>query len=564
MLTAAKRRAEVLAFTIGNFKAFQAQQRVPLRPLTLVFGGNSAGKSSILHALLLSHEATRTGRLDVTRTELGGAGLDLGGFSQFVFARDLSRQVTLGFELGDLQTTAGTQLQLPEVEVEVGVGVPTDGAARPRVERVVISSAGEALLQLSARQDGKLRLDRLNRDHPAMTAVVAGMLELATTATSVIPTDDAAVERAFDDVVPTLSAKVVGLLPLLEEGPVTGPESLLPISRANREQDLERAVRQLLPGVLRSVLRAVRAQLTNWLTGFHYLGPLRSYPERHLGPARDDPDWFAGGGFAWDVVRNDATVRNQVNEWLSQSRLKTPYQLLIRDAVSTRVLPARLAPLLSEALANFARTTLLADEESSIFGLLEAVRDSGGSDADVAVLIAALLDPDDAAEEWADELALNADPSRRDLVLLDRRTGTEVTHRDVGVGVSQVLPVLVSAFATSQGVVAIEQPELHLHPALQADLADVFIRSIANSSGSRSFILETHSEHLILRVLRRIREGAENSALRLIGPEDVAVLYVAPTPSGGVIRQIRIDDSGEFLDPWPDGFFPERAEELFG
>jgi hypothetical protein len=554
----------VLSFSVGNFKAFQEQQRVPLRPLTLVFGGNSAGKSSIIHALALAHEATRSGRLDVARTELGGTGLDLGGFAQFVFARDLTRQVTLGFELGNVSTASGTHLQLEAVEIEVGIGVPTEGISRPRVERVAITSDDEALLQLSARQDGTLRLDRLNREHPAMTAVVTGLLQLATTATSVAATDDAAVDRAFDDVVPTLSAKVVGLLPLLEDGLPAGSDSLLPISKANREQDLERAVRQLLPGVLRSVLRAVRADLTSWLAGLHYLGPLRSYPERHLGPTRDDPDWLAGGGFAWDVVRNDAAVREQVNAWLSHSRLKTPYQLLVRDVVSTRVLPDRLAPLLSEALANFARSTLLIEEDSSVSALIGAVRDSGGADADVALLIAALLDPDEAAEEWAADLTLDADPARRDLVLIDRRMGTEVSHRDVGVGVSQVLPVLVSAFATTKGVVAIEQPELHLHPALQADLADVFIESIARAQGERSFILETHSEHLILRVLRRIREGSEDPASRLIGPEDVSVLYVAPTPTGGVVKQIRIDEAGEFLDPWPEGFFAERAEELFG
>jgi predicted ATPase len=93
----------------------------------------------------------------------------------------------------------------------------------------------------------------------------------------------------------------------------------------------------------------------------------------------------------------------------------------------------------------------------------------------------------------------------QDLSLYDKRTNTLVSHRDVGIGISQVLPVLVSAYASKNKIVAIEQPEIHLHPALQAELGDVFIES-ALGENKNAFILETHSEHLVLRVMRRIRE----------------------------------------------------------
>ena len=60
------------ALRLGNFKAFAATQTIPLRPLTLIFGPNSSGKSSIIHGLLLAHEAIRTGTIDVRRPQLGG------------------------------------------------------------------------------------------------------------------------------------------------------------------------------------------------------------------------------------------------------------------------------------------------------------------------------------------------------------------------------------------------------------------------------------------------------------------------------------------------------------
>ena len=65
-----------------------------------------------------------------------------------------------------------------------------------------------------------------------------------------------------------------------------------------------------------------------------------------------------------------------------------------------------------------------------------------------------------------------------DLVLVDQRNDTIVSHRDVGIGVSQVLPVLVYAYANSNKLITIEQPEIHLHPSLQAELADVLLKQL--------------------------------------------------------------------------------------
>jgi predicted ATPase len=144
--------------------------------------------------------------------------------------------------------------------------------------------------------------------------------------------------------------------------------------------------------------------------------------------------------------------------------------------------------------------------------------------------------------------------------LKDLKHNVEVSHRDVGVGISQMLPVLVHALGSRDSLLMVEQPELHLHPQLQAVMADVFIESALGGNRNRC-LLETHSEHLILRIMRRIREQSKKQN-PTIKASDVAVLYVMPDKDGSKIVQIRIDDDGEFLDPWPGGFFPERLEEL--
>jgi predicted ATPase len=144
------------------------------------------------------------------------------------------------------------------------------------------------------------------------------------------------------------------------------------------------------------------------------------------------------------------------------------------------------------------------------------------------------------------------------LSLTDIRSGVVVTPADVGFGISQMLPIVVELLAHRESIICIEQPETHLHPRLQTRLADLLIESSRNGDLANQLIVETHSEHLLLRLQRRIREGA-------IDPSDISVLYVDQDTDGNTTAtHLRIDDEGEFLDEWPDGFFDERLDELFG
>jgi predicted ATPase len=140
-----------------------------------------------------------------------------------------------------------------------------------------------------------------------------------------------------------------------------------------------------------------------------------------------------------------------------------------------------------------------------------------------------------------------------------------VFFTDVGFGLSQVLPVIVQSLISKKKNILIEQPEYHLHPRLQAELGDMFIEA-ALGERRNTFLIETHSEHLILRILRRIRETAEGTLpadLPPIKPDDVSVVYVQPGDAGSRIIPLPVNEEGEFTEPWPEGFFTERAKELF-
>jgi predicted ATPase len=105
------------ALKVSNFKAFADIQTIPVRPITLIFGPNSAGKSSFIHSLALAHEAElgrekrNLGRLDVHHTDLGGSSVDLGGFRQYVHRGQANRRVEWGAEI-DVAQLSGRLAEL--------------------------------------------------------------------------------------------------------------------------------------------------------------------------------------------------------------------------------------------------------------------------------------------------------------------------------------------------------------------------------------------------------------------------------------------------------------------
>ncbi len=79
-------------------------------------------------------------------------------------------------------------------------------------------------------------------------------------------------------------------------------------------------------------------------------------------------------------------------------------------------------------------------------------------------------------------------------------------------------------------------------------------------------LLETHSEHVLLRVMRRMRETAEgriSDGLRPVRPEDVMVLFVEPDGPRSIVRQMPLNERGELVKAWPGGFFEEGLREVF-
>jgi len=130
---------------------------------------------------------------------------------------------------------------------------------------------------------------------------------------------------------------------------------------------------------------------------------------------------------------------------------------------------------------------------------------------------------------------------------------------DVGFGVSQILPVLVAlAYANEGDTVLLEQPEIHLHPAVQSGLADIMIE--AALARNVQVIVESHSEHLLARLQRRMAEHNVLHGLELT-PEDVAVYFVDYHNGQSKIQHLEMDIFGNIAN-WPKDFFGDRGAEI--
>jgi hypothetical protein len=133
-----------------------------------------------------------------------------------------------------------------------------------------------------------------------------------------------------------------------------------------------------------------------------------------------------------------------------------------------------------------------------------------------------------------------------------------VNLAQVGFGVSQLLPVLVMGLKNpTDGMLLLEQPEIHLHPRLQGELAE-FLLCVARAG--KTVIVETHSDHLINRLRRCIAEDETGTLSQLVN-----VLFVhsgTPDNPGSYVEPLEIDESGEIIN-WPDDFLTEAAQEAF-
>lgn len=127
-----------------------------------------------------------------------------------------------------------------------------------------------------------------------------------------------------------------------------------------------------------------------------------------------------------------------------------------------------------------------------------------------------------------------------------RPRGLWASLADVGFGISQFLPVITADLQLSDhSVLLLVQPEIHLHPSVQAAMGDYFVRQVRETG--KQYIVETHSEYLLNRIRLAIAKGN-------IDPSDVSVYYFENSVNGSTTYSVEFTEDGRILNA-PRGFF---------
>lgn len=651
----------ITAFTVKNFKAIGEEPvRIELKPITLLFGANSAGKSSILHALHYAYEIFNNRNLNPEKSTLGGNSLDLGGFERFVYNNDLNRSISirLEFDIIDIvdyvtsyphsvfidHTNKNQFIQdlFNEITCYVEIDIAwTKINKKPYIRCYETGFNNEKIATVRFDVNKKQAiLQYLNIDHPIFHELwvdkgisVGSLIKKSIDSSCYKKSDPTQASNKISDIEISeiIEKKIRSLIkrgaffPLLngEEiddkfienvrkkllkkcemaSPYTTilasgednlniilrrqPDALpywdqpLSIDSQNKffyyedpyeESKLElnaeqrklqhaseiRLLESLDNGPILDDLLTCVLVLPGWhiseLFSMRYLGPLREVPPRHFScnNPHDQSNrgrWATGLG-AWDLLywigqqQLDSSEQpielnvkevaieqlDIINDWLAnKKRLNTGYRIITeryRELPSTHPLLVVLAA--DQSLSN------IPDLVNNIICLPEKIR-----------------------------------------IWLQDEFGNKLTPHEIGVGISQILPVVVAAAGKHWHsiFVVIEQPELHIHPAMQVQLADLFISQastkksgLKNLLSSRSFLIETHSEHLLLRLLRRINETFEGELphdMKSCTANDVAIYYLDKGAKGMHVRRLEISEDGNSHGDWPEGFFEERRAELF-
>lgn len=542
----------ITGIAIENFKGIRERVTLDLRPITLLFGANSAGKSTFLHALHYAREIFERHNLNADETISGGSYIDLGGFEGFVHGRDRSQSVKLridialdqhGFpsfdadfdsmgEILDLQfdslvkaaQTAAVELTVQwsnleecpfvsSTKVFIDKQLFAEITAQPNLRGVVVS-------KLVMDHPSLLTVGDTRREEEVQPEMFDGESVLSAAMTfcggCIAPGDGQRIELSGrGDALPAVDDRLeFDLEAFSPSGNEDEDERLA--NQLNLAHDLVVAVSDLIIGPCQLI--------RDYLKQFRYLGPLRETPPRNYQPPRyaDPARWSSGLG-AWDVLQHgtDEFVE-KVGGWLGDDdKLNSGYRIERRSFKEVDLSD----PLIVKLLTG--RAFDEADEDSRV------------------------------------DLTNSTTQTR--IVVTPNETELELRPHDVGIGISQVVPVVATALDGKHRLLAIEQPELHLHPKLQAELADLFIEAALGDS-KHVVILETHSELIPLRLMRRIREARDDEGKTTrpsITSKDVAIVYIETHEGATVTTPLELGSDGQLLDPWPDGFFEEGFRERF-
>lgn len=461
---------------IENFKAFADFQEINLAPITLIYGANSSGKSSIIHSLMVLKQSLLSPNLR------GGVYsdkklLDVGSYSSMVYKHEIDRSISIKLSILNEITC---NFKYSYMDGDDGNKNLHDGFSY--LKSVCINEddvkVGGGTFNYSFSNKLKSESGFFTKN---FTLDILGDV--------VFPPYIKVKEYNFDFFKKLVLFEADEELPIPKSVKINYDqyiETIINFKDKDKDKETEfHMVNQFINSKISSNSDLIKKELKK----ITYLGPLRSNPKRYYSVDTEFEISVGkeGENIAYFLNSNKSGLTNSINEWFK--KFDIPYDFKPK-AISTKF---------SEPLIQ--------------------------------------------------------------IELEDKRNKVKVSPLDVGFGIGQILPILIEGVIREDSIICVEQPEIHLHPKLQAELAEFF----AVTCTKNQWIIETHSEALMLRIQKLIRSKKVING-KILKPEDVSILYVVPSnmddeQEGAQVVQIRLDDDGDFMDYWPEGFFEERIKE---
>jgi predicted ATPase len=570
-------------YQLTNFKAFAGPETIPIKPITLIYGPNSSGKSSILQSLLLLKQTLQETESTETLLLPQGIFAKLGSYREFVHRHDVNQPFSFKVlfkakplePLIKIDSLLAEQLdETPILGLRITFAYDEEmlNAVFSAVEVFVGNESSPAVIYKPETGLGTaLKLDQINPNHNLwQTWWEKHKISIAKNFRKQVIDDLKQLKDTYPlSVVENFTAKngKNKLREALQKAHAYLKEQQSQMKKEEPEYEKLQEYQELsdkldeITELQRLWQRFDKYTLEKAVEDFSKVIQYSSFvyhqnflpiglkeisleePPLEINYLSQVYGGFGTAEYLWDLTEPVCSL-------LQSFLVKTVYIGPLRDY------PERLYVLSNNSSQEVGQSGKLVPEllyKNST--LLKKVNQQLEKlELEYKLKITSFVDQD------------NKQPSEIFALRLEKKnTGINVSLLDVGFGVSQVIPVIVQSMLSENKTILVEQPEIHLHPKLQAELGDIFIES-ALGEQRNTVILETHSEHLLLRIMRRIRETYNEDLPKdfpSVRPEDVSVLFVEPYNDSSIVREMSLNKRGELVKAWPGGFFEQELKEIF-